>query len=354
MQTVILVTRHDTGELRALMEGSLGGQASVVVFSSLNEIFPDILRLDPILALIDGRALADGDMGTIQSLKKTYPNLKVLLTFHIDQRDLAARALMSGVDAYILEPYYISEFSQLLKREFKTADYQSRRVLDLRMDALSAFVEGLAPEVNNPLTTIRGFLQILLAGDADKMKPEEIDEIYTLMEKESRRIGQIVLELENFSRTRRPKRLPVVIHALIERALSEALKEAKAEISVSTDLEECPEKGMLDQNQILSALKSLLGFLAAGADAEKGRILIKASRATAKGFLAVTIEGRNTVSLGQDVQRAFVPLYTRKIIKFREELGLASAYGIIRGHGGSINVTSRKDGCLFQIELPYE
>jgi len=336
------------------LEESLGREISVAVFPSLAELYPEILKLDPLLAVIEGQSMRSDEIGVIGSLKKTFSTLRILLTFRLEQRDDAAQALASGVDAYILEPFYIHEFTQLVKREFKNAIEQNKQMLDLKMDALGSFVEGLAPEMNNPLTTIRGLLQILLTGDSESMTEGEINEIYGLMERESSRISQIVQELENFSKTRKPKRLPVNLHTLVQQAVKEAEAASTKRTPIFTDLEQCPVNGKADFNQNVSALKSLLGFLLSGSDDEKGKIVLTARAAEIPGKISIIIEGTHTVSLGQEVHQAFVPLYTRKIIRFSEELGLASAYGIIRGQGGTISASSLDNGTRFEIELSIE
>lgn len=352
MHTVILVARHSSDELRALLEGSLGSQASVAVYESLTSLFPDVLDLDPVLALLEGRSLEESDLGAIAALKSAFPALRVVLTFGRGQRDLAALAMRSGVDVYLLEPYYIDEFANLLQKEFHGALHRNRRVLDQKMDALASFVEGLAPEVNNPLTTIRGFLQILMTGETGGMSEEEFSEIYGLMDRETQRIATIVQELENFSRTRKPKRLPVNIPALIEQAVEEARAETSSEVPVAVNLDGCPDEGMLDRNQILSALKSLLQFLLAGDGEKDGRIELSAARGDDPGFLTIHLEGTGTASVGQEAHKVFIPLHARKIVRFKEELGLASAYGIIRGHGGRITAAPRKGGTDFRVEIP--
>ncbi len=240
MHTVILVTRQETEEIKALLEASLGSQAEIEVFPSLSDLFPDVMKLDPVLALVDGHSVQENEIGIIHVLKSTYSNLRIIFTFRLDERDKAAQALKNGVDAYILEPYYISEFSLFLQREFKSALFRSRHSLDLKMDALATFVEGFAPEINNPLTTVRGFLQILKTGNGIDMDSDELAEIYTLMEKESLRISELVTELENFACTRKPKRLPIDIHALIEQAAEEAKEAVGKNVPVAITIEKCP------------------------------------------------------------------------------------------------------------------
>ncbi len=352
MLPAILVTKRRKSELKLLMEGALGDQATVWAYSSLSDLFPDILKMEPALCLIDGESILPEELSVIKTLKKTYPAIRIIFTFQADQRETASRALISGVDTYILEPFFIDELAFILRREFKNSLEQSRLTIDLRMDALASFVEGLAPEVNNPLTTIRGFLQILLSREAYKMSSHEFEEIYNLMEKESGRIVQIVRELENFSRARKPKKMPANMNNLITTAINQARTETGLEIPVTVDFGDFPEESMIDYDQILAALKSVLQFLLKGTDEKKGRIEVSLSLAEKDETVVIVLEGIHSVLLAQDVDQAFIPMYSRKIIRFREELGLASSYGIIRAHGGSIHVNVTENGSRFVVEIP--
>lgn len=352
MHNVILVANSENEELKVLMEESLGGRASVIAYHHLPEVFPDILKVEPLLALIDAKAVSEEELGVIGTLKSTYPFMRVIFIFAKNQRDLAARAVKYGADAYILEPYYLDELSQMLRSKFLSAVQQIRQSLDSRMDTLSSFVEGLAPEINNPLTTIRGFLQILLSQAPQKIDHKEMSEIYNLMEKESQRIGQIVLEMENFSRIRRPKRLPVDFTALVEKIVADTLRETDSSIKVTKDFQDIPEACMLDSDLISSAMNSILKFLLMGTNPKKGEIELSISGSNHEGSLDIVFTGHYTRSISEDLHRVFIPLYSRKIVKFGEELGLSSAYGIIRSHGGRIRVLPEQNGCRFLIELP--
>jgi|GEM_PF-4910287 len=358
MYTVILITQADSRSLKALLEANLDDQTSVVVSPSIATIFPDILRSDPLLALISASALQEQDLGVIQVLKKTFPHLRIILTCRPEQRDLAARALEHGADSLFFEPFFINEFSILLKKEYEKAFRQQEFLQALRLETLSSFVEGLAPEINNPLTTIRGFLQILQTQNTYKVSAQEINEIYCLLEKESRRISQVITDLELFSGSRKPHKGLIEIEALIKQVVNEMKadfeEDVGTEISMTTDFVECPSRVMADRNMCLAALKGLLGFLLAGVEEGKGMIYVKTARSPRPNYITIIIEGVNTTSIGQDVDRVFIPLFSRKIISFKEEISLGAAYGIIRAHGGKINAVPLRKGTRFSIELPSD
>ena len=214
-ETVILVSGAEEEELRLLLEACLSGEAEVKTYSALSGLFPDILKTEPVLALLDARSIPPGELVVIRLLKNTYPFMRIIVVIPAGARDAAARSIGYGADAYILEPFYLDELSTLVRSKFRNAVGQLRRSIDNRLESLTAFVEGLAPEINNPLTTIRGFLQILLSRESSRVSEEEIGEIYDLMERESLRINQIVVELENFARIRRPRKVPLDIRGLL-------------------------------------------------------------------------------------------------------------------------------------------
>jgi len=71
--------------------------------------------------------------------------------------------------------------------------------------------------------------------------------------------------------------------------------------------------------------------------------------------LDIIIEGHATISLDDSVAtRAFIPLYLRNIVLFGHEIGLASAYGLIRGHQGDIRMEPTRRGTRFLISLPQD
>jgi len=354
VNTVILVAREEAKELEALLEAALGDQAEVRLFPSLQDLFPAVMKSDPNLLFIDGRAVAQGEAGLIAVLKRTFPSLRIVLSVRLEERKKATEALGSGADGYIVEPFYFAEFVRFLRKEFALSRGRDKEALDGKMDVLASFVAGFAPEINNPLTTIRGFLQILMTEDAFKMDPGEIDEILGLMEKESRRISRIVAELENFARMRKPKRLPVSLPSLCERAAEEARKESGLDIPIRLDLAACPLEGMVDEKQILDSLKSFFFFLLAGADRDRGKVTLTAAENIPRSRLIITIEGENTVSLKKEAEMAFIPLYARKLVGLKEELGMASAYAAVRAHGGTVAVSPLKEGTRFVIELPCD
>jgi len=146
--------------------------------------------------------------------------------------------------------------------------------------------------------------------------------------------------------------VPIDLKALLERTATESIRSLDSSVAVNKEIENLPEGCLLDADQIRSAMTSILKFLLMGTDPAKGSVELSASPSDRDGYVNITVRGRHTRSLAQDLHRVFVPLYSRKIIKFGEELGLSSAYGIIRGHGGRIRVSPLKNGCLFQIELP--
>jgi nitrogen-specific signal transduction histidine kinase len=125
------------------------------------------------------------------------------------------------------------------------------------------------------------------------------------------------------------------------------------EVPIENDFHGDIDTILIDRGHIQSALVAVLRFLKENADEEEGRVVLS-THTPHPHSLNITIQGFETVSLGEDIHHAFIPLYTRKIARFGQELGLASAYGLLQSHGGSIKVEATHKGSKFHISLPLE
>lgn len=211
------------------------------------------------------------------------------------------------------------------------------------LDGLSLFVRGLAHEVNNPLTTIRGFLQLLL-HDEGARDPKEALEAYRTMEAESRRIAEVVQELEYFSGMRRPARTLVDLERVLSEA-AEALKPHRIEWSLPS-----PAPALLaDREQVSLALRHLLGYLAETSPENPARVDVRVEESD--GRVAITAESPSSAAGPGAGTRLLVPLYTGPSDSGKRR-SLAVVFGIARAHGGRLDVSTAGDRLKLRLELP--
>ena len=326
--------------------------ARVLVYPSIADLYPEILFEKPLVALIHDQAL-DDDLGGIAVLKKTFPHLCMLLIASPEKRALAARSITRGVDAYILEPYYMDELIHIVRRAFRDALEKVEQSLQMRMTALSCFIQGLAHEINNRLTPLRIALQLLTGEGGITLTEEEKEETYRRMQLEETRLANAITELENFAHPRRPKKNAVSLTDTLKEAVKEARRNSVSKTPVEEHFRLESDRVLIDRRQIVAAVAAVIRFLRENADEEKGRVVVSAKRPS-PDLLHIGIEGFNTVALGEEVKNAFIPLYMGTIVKFGPELGLASAYGFIQAHGGSLEAEATSTGTRFEIVLPVE
>src|SRR5947209_595108 len=220
-----------------------------------------------------------------------------------------------------------------------------------KMAALGQLVSGIAHELNNPLTSIMGYAQLLLGR---RLEPE-LGAAARMIYQEAERAGHIVKNLLLFAREAKPERRPVNLNEVVERTLALRSYELKIEnIAVETQLDPDLPLTLADAAQMQQVILNLVvnAEQAMQQGRGHGHIRVRTQRlSTQRLALEVADDGPGIPP--EVASRIFDPFFTTKPVGVGTGLGLSIVYGIIHEHGGEISVSSQLgQGAVFWIELP--
>jgi two-component system NtrC family sensor kinase len=226
-----------------------------------------------------------------------------------------------------------------------------------KMEALGQLISGVAHELNNPLSAIIAFSQLLRT---DERLPADLTHDAELLVQEADRTRRIVQNLLDFARQRQPDKQPTALGPLIERTLelhAYALRAGRIEVRLlmPTDLPEVwADAAQIQQVLLNLTLNAIQAIRASGPG---GTITISA-RTEAKAddrqrMVRVRVEDDGP-GIAADVRpRVFEPFFTTKDVGQGTGLGLSVSYGIVSAHGGRLWFEpSDSGGAAFVMELP--
>ena len=232
--------------------------------------------------------------------------------------------------------------------EIKQLEQKVRR--SEKLAAIGGLAAGVAHEIRNPLSSIRGFAQYL--RHALKEKPKE-QEYADTMVSEVDRIDTVVTDLLTFARPMEAELAPTDLTELIEHAVRLIQADARSRnINVQTHISDL-SKIPLDANQMTQAILNLL-LNALQAVKNGGRIEVGAELDPSDSRIKIWVEDDGPgISADQKV-KIFDPFFTTR--EKGTGLGLAIVYKIVENHNGEINLKSppigKERGCKFTIGIP--
>jgi two-component system NtrC family sensor kinase len=242
---------------------------------------------------------------------------------------------------------------RLLVRRLDALEESRHKEEDLRQSeklaAISRLVAGAAHEINNPLTAIMGYAE-LLATDSNLSADQR--NFADKIRQQARRTKAITASLQSFSSQQPEQRKqlldlnPIVASALRIQEMNFGLNK----ISFREDLDPNLPRINGDEYQILEVCMHILNnSVDALKDSGGGAITARTRSEGDMVMLEFTDSGPGIA----EPSRIFDPFYTTKPVGNGAGLGLSACYGIIQGHGGSIQISNRpQGGVLAVIKLP--
>jgi two-component system sensor histidine kinase HydH len=238
--------------------------------------------------------------------------------------------------------------SVLLLRDLREIrDLQEKVRRSERLASLGRLAAGVAHEIRNPLSSIRGFAQFF----QNRFKGQEKEQEYaSVMVREVDRLNRVITELLDFARPKEPHRELHSAGEILEQTLNLLESElAKKNIAVEKNLGASLPRILVDRDQLSQAfLNLLLNALESMEGAGKIRISMESGGAE---VLAISISDTGRGIPKEDLERVFEPFFSTK--RKGTGLGLAIVHQIVESHKGEIQVESREgQGATFRITLP--
>ena len=242
------------------------------------------------------------------------------------------------------------DITERKQAEVERNELEQRAQLASHLATVGEMASGIAHEINNPLTSVIGFAQLLMQEDV----PEDTKEYARIINDGAQRVANIVKRLLTFARQQKLERTYIDINQIIETTLQLRAYEMETNnIEVITHLDPDLPWTTADASQLQQVFLNII----MNAENEMGK-------AHGRGKLWIKTEAiDNTIRISfkddgpgvarENLGRLFDPFFTTRSVGEGTGLGLSICHGIIAEHNGRLYVKSKPGkGATFIVELP--
>ena len=244
----------------------------------------------------------------------------------------------------------VRDITEQKKAEAEKKMLEQRAQLATRLSIVGEMASGILHEMNNPLTSVIGFAEML----AQKELPEDIKEYTRIINNEGKRVSDIANRMLVFARPQKPQRVYADINQIIETTLRlQTYEMESANIKVTTRLDPDLPWTMADPSQMQQVFVNIIlnarteMKLAHGG----GKLLI-----TTRGIdntIQISFKDNGSGISQENMEKIFEPFFTTREPGKGTGLGLSICHEIITNHNGQIYARSKLGkGATFIVELP--
>jgi signal transduction histidine kinase len=219
-----------------------------------------------------------------------------------------------------------------------------------RLATIGKLAAGIAHELNEPLTGILGFAELL--KESDGLPAQSVNDLGRI-ESAALHAREVVRKLLLFARQISPRQSTVSVNKVILEVISFLEGRCRQQdIKVHTNLCDTLPDIWADESQIRQIIMNLM--INALQAMDQGGLLTIATQ-TADGDIVISIRDTGQ-GIADDIRdKIFLPFFTTKDVNMGTGLGLSVVHGIVKSHDGRINVLSRLgEGTEFRVYLPMK
>ncbi len=319
------------------------------------------------VALCDLNMPKLGGMQALEEIRKRDAEIEVIMMTGYATVETAVDAMKKGAYDFVQKPFNLNEVMALVEKSIEKSDLKSivqqlreakKKLEDTQMQLVQSeklagigqLAAGVAHELNNPLSGVLGFAQLLL--DDPGLTPQQRKDIETICA-QSQRCRVIIQNLLQFSRRKDPVTEPVDLAPLLQTTI-DLLKYDFSTSGIEL-IQRVPASLPMvfgDPSQLQQIFLNLItNARQAMGSQKKGRLLIEGEEKQGHVLLHFKDDGPG---IAPEVRgKIFDPFFTTKPVGQGTGLGLSICYGIAKQHHGDLSVQSELgSGATFTLELP--
>jgi len=243
-----------------------------------------------------------------------------------------------------------SDITECKRAEEREKQLQHELNVASRLASIGEMASGIAHEINNPLTGVIGFSQLLMSRDI----PDDMRDDLQVINDEAQRVAKIVGSLLTFAHQREPMREYVDINDITSKVLELRSYHMKvSNIQVVTQLAPDLPPTMADGNQLQQVFLNII----LNAEQEmikahnRGKLSVKTEKIGSSIRVSFADNGHGISK--ENLDKIFNPFFTTGDVGNGTGLGLSICHGIVTAHNGRIYAESELGkGATFVVELP--
>jgi two-component system NtrC family sensor kinase len=217
-----------------------------------------------------------------------------------------------------------------------------------KMSAVGQLIAGVAHELNNPLTAVLGYAQLLETEALTGSSRELVSKLY----RQTQRTQRIVQNLLSFARQRKPQRTLVDVGRVVDDMFALRAYDLRINnIEVRRDNAQNLPPVMADPHQLEQVFLNIINNAADAMLAASGRGVLQVRIFADSGKVVAEFHDSGPGVI--DTHKIFDPFFTTKPVGKGTGLGLSICYGIVKEHGGEIVAANHElGGAVFRVALP--